>query len=236
MLKFRHNFSSMQTNGFIQFLNVEVLKNQISVLKDITFNIPKGDFVYIIDPIGQSKTSLIQTIYGQLSIHNGHATIADIPIHNIDQQAIPYLRRQLGLISLAFPLNKQLSVKKNLQLVLSATNWTDLNAQENRIDYILDYLEISELKTKSIRELTAVQYLLVLVARALLNNPSVLLLDNPLQQIDSTTGAYLLNKLYGYAQNNSTTVLWATMNQDITNWQNADKVLACHGDNIIEID
>lgn len=236
MLKFRHNFSSMQTNGFIQFLNVEVLKNQISVLKDITFSIPKGDFVYIIDPIGSLKTDLIQTIYGQLPIHKGYATVAEIPIHNIDQQAIPYLRRQLGLVSLDFPLNKQLSVEKNLQLVLSATNWTDLNAQNDRIVSLLEYLEISNLKTKAIRALTPVQHLLVLVARALLNNPSLLLLDSPLQRIDVTSGNYLLNKIYEYAQSHSTTVLWATMNQDITNWQSADKTLVCHGNQIIEMD
>jgi cell division transport system ATP-binding protein len=226
----------MQTKIFIQFLDVDILRNKTSILKDVSFSIRKGDFVYILGSTASGKSSLLQSIYAQIPIHKGSAVIDDTPIHQIDKNAIPYLRRKVGIVSDAFPLSNQLRVEENLDFVLSATDWTDKKSKNTRIAQVLDTLNIDYLKSKKVAQLTKKEYLQVLIARALLNDPSILLLDAPVQHLDVRASQEILNFIYQYAQKNELTVLLATVNNKIPELLMGDKILMCDKNTVTEIE
>jgi len=226
----------MQTKIFIQFLDVEILQNKNSILKEVSFSIRKGDFVYILGSTGSGKSSLIQAISAQIPIHKGSAVIDDIPIHQIDKNSVPYLRRKLGIVSHAFPLSTQLTVEGNLDFVLSATDWTDKKSKNTRIAQVLEILKIDYLKSKKVHQLTKKEYLQVLIARALLNDPSILLVDAPVQHLDVQASQEILNFIYQYAQKNELTVLLATVNNKIPELLVGDKILMCDKNTVTEIE
>lgn len=229
-----HNFSSMQTKIFIQFLDAEILRNKTSVLKHVSFTLQKGDFVYLIGPTGSGKSSLLQSISAQLPIPKGSLTVDDIPIHKMDKQAIPYLRRKIGIVSSDFPLSQHLSVEENLSLVLQATDWQQNKSQQARIQEVLELLDIVNYSHKKIPELTKKVQLQVMIARALLNAPSILLLDEPTRHIDATAAQEILTFLFHYSQTQETTVLLATVDHSLTQLLTADKVLLCKDQQVIE--
>lgn len=229
-----HNFSSMQTKIFIQFLDAEILRNKTSVLKHVSFTLQKGDFAYLIGPTGSGKSSLLQSISAQLPVQKGSLTVDDIPIHKMDKQAIPYLRRKIGIVSSDFPLSQHLSVEENLSLVLQATDWQQNKSQKARIQEVLTLLGIANYSNKKIPELTKKVQLQVMIARALLNAPSILLLDEPTRHIDATAAQEILNFLFHYSQTQETTVLLATVDYSLTEILTADKVLLCKDQQVVE--
>ena len=226
----------MQTKIFIQFHDVELLRNKNSILKQITFSIRKGDFVYILGNTGSGKSSLLQAIYAQLPIHKGSAIVDDIPLHQIDKQAIPYLRRKLGIVSYSFPLSSHLSVEKNLDFVLSATDWSDQASKNTRIAQVLQLLRIEHLKNQKADQLTKKEYLQVLIARALPNDPPILLIDSPVQHLDIQAAQEMLRFIYQHSQNNDITVLLATVNNKIPQLLAGDKILMCEFNTVTEIE
>jgi len=231
-----HNFYSMQTKSFIQFNNVSISRNKILVLKNINISIRKGDFIYLLGSTGSGKSTLLQAIYAQQSIQEGNLVVDEIPVHQIDHNTRPYLRRKIGLVSESFPLNNNLSVGQNLDFVLNATDWFDTANKAARIHQVLELLNISFLENKKIAALTKKEYVQVLIARALLNNPSILLLDAPVQHLDVQAAQEILQFVYQYAQKNTTTVLFATVNNKISQFIVGDQVYLCQDNTIEEIE
>lgn len=224
----------MQSKNFIQFSNVSISRNKILVLKDINISIRKGDFVYLLGKTGSGKSTLFQAICAQSPIQEGNLVVDEIPVHQIDHNTRPYLRRKIGLVSDSFPLNSNLSVSQNLDFVLNATDWTDTTNKTLRINQVLDALSIHTLEHKEIAQLTKKEYIQVLIARALLNTPSLLLLDAPVQHLDAQAAQEILRFIYQYAQKNATTVLFATVNNKIPQFIAGDQVLICQ-DNTIKV-
>jgi len=193
----------MQTKSFIQFSNVSISRNKIVLLKNINISIQKGDFIYLLGNTGSGKSSLLQAMCAQQAIQEGKLIVDEILVHQIDHNTRPYLRRKMGLVSDYFPLNHNLSVRQNLEFVLNATDWSDAANKRTRIHQILDLLNISSLVDQKPVQLTKKEYVQVLLARALLNDPSILLLDAPVQNLDVQAAQEILQFLYQYA-NNST--------------------------------
>jgi cell division transport system ATP-binding protein len=223
----------MQTKNFIQFSNVSISRNKILVLKNINISIRKGDFIYLLGNTGSGKSTLLQTICAQQPIQQGNLVVDQIPVHQIDHSTRPYLRRKIGLVSDSFPLNTSLSVGQNLEFVLNVTDWPNTANRAARIQQVLQLLNITLLANQKIDHLTKKEYVQVLIARSLLNSPSILLLDAPVQHLDVQAAQEILRFIYQYAQNNATTVLLATVNNKIPQLITADKVLLCQ-DNTIE--
>ena len=226
----------MQIKSFIQFNNVSIHRNKILVLKNINISIRKGDFVYFLGSTGSGKSTLLQAICAQQSIREGNLIVDEIPVHQIDLNTRPYLRRKIGLVSDSFPLNNNLSVSQNLDFVLNATDWSGTTNRATRVHQVLELLNISFLKNKKIAQLTKKEYVQVLIARALLNNPSILLLDAPVQHLDIQAAQEILRFLYQYAQKNTTTVLFATVNNKIPQFFAGDQVFFCQEGTVKEME
>ncbi|WMX14525.1 MULTISPECIES: ATP-binding cassette domain-containing protein [unclassified Aureispira] len=226
----------MQTKNFIQFSNISIYRNKILVLKNINISIRRGDFVYLLGQTGSGKSALLETIYAQQPIQQGTLVVDQMPVHQIDQNTQPYLRRKIGLVSHSFPLNTNLSVYQNLEFVLTATDWTDANNRATRIHQVLQLLKITALEKQKTDQLTKKEYVQVLIARALLNSPSILLLDAPVQHLDVQAAQEILRFVYQYAQNNTTTVLFATVNNKIPQLIAGDKVLLCQENTVEEME
>lgn len=226
----------MQTKNFIQFSNVSIHKDKVLVLKNINISIRKGDFTYLLGDTGSGKSSLIQAICAQQIPQTGSLWVDQIPIHQIDHNTRPYLRRKIGLVSNSFPLNKNLSVRQNLELVLNATDWSDASNRDSRIQQVLQLLKIPSLEEQKTVQLTKKEYVQVLLARALLNSPPILLLDAPVQHLDVKAAQEVLRFIYQYAQNNTTTVLFATVNTKIPQLMTGDKVFLCQNNTIEEME
>lgn len=226
----------MQVNYFIQFLNVSIIRNKTFVLKDVNFSIRKGDFIFLLGSTGSGKSSLLEALYAQLPIAQGHLIIDDIPVHKITPNTLPYLRRKIGIVRFDFPLVKNLSIYQNLDLVLQVTDWIDINNRAARIDLLLKKLAISHLKNQKTDQLTKKEYLKVLIARALLNEPAILLLDAPVQHLDVQAAQEVLSFIYQYVQNNHITTFLATVNHKIPKLLAGDKILLCKNNRVNEIE
>lgn len=226
----------MQNKNFIQFSNVSISRNKILILKDINISIRKGDFIYLLGNTGSGKSTLLQAIFAQQSIQQGNLVVDDILVHQIEHNTRPYLRRKIGLVSDSFPLNNHLSVGQNLEFVLNATDWSDTANKNARICQVLEVLNISSLEHQTIARLTKKEYVQVLIARALLNAPSILLLDAPVQYLDVQAAQEILQFLYQYAQKNATTVLLATVNNKIPQFIPGDQVFFCQDHTVKAID
>ncbi|CAA6811483.1 MAG: Phosphonate ABC transporter ATP-binding protein [uncultured Aureispira sp.] len=226
----------MQNKNFIQFSNVSISRNKILILKDINISIRKGDFIYLLGNTGSGKSALLQAIFAQQSIQQGNLVVDDILVHQIEHNTRPYLRRKIGLVSDSFPLNNHLSVGQNLEFVLNATDWSDTANKNARIRQVLEVLNISSLEHQPIARLTKKEYVQVLIARALLNAPAILLLDAPVQYLDIQAAQEVLQFLYQYAQKNATTVLLATVNNKIPQFIPGDQVFFCQDHTVKAID
>lgn len=226
----------MQTKSFIQFSNVSIRRNKVLILKNVNISIQKGDFVYLLGNSGSGKSTLLQTIFAQQLVQEGNLLVDEIPVHQIDQNTLPYLRRKIGLVSDSFPLNHNLSVEQNLEFVLNATDWFDTTNKTTRIQQVLQLLNIPFLEKQKIDQLTKKEYVQVLIARALLNSPSILLLDAPVQHLDVQAAQEILRFLYQYAQNHIITVILATLNNKISELIAGDKILICQDNTIKEIE
>ena len=226
----------MQNKNFIQFSNVSISRNKILILKDINISIRKGDFIYLLGNTGSGKSALLQAIFAQQSIQQGNLVVDDILVHQIEHNTRPYLRRKIGLVSDSFPLNNHLSVGQNLEFVLNATDWSDTANKNARIRQVLEVLNISSLEHQTIARLTKKEYVQVLIARALLNAPAILLLDAPVQYLDIQAAQEVLQFLYQYAQKNATTVLLATVNNKIPQFIPGDQVFFCQDHTVKAID
>lgn len=231
-----HNFYSMPNNFFIQFLNVSIIRNNSLILKDLNFSIRKGDFVCLLGNTGSGKSSLLQSIYGQLPIQQGNIVVDEILVHQIDSNTLPYLRRKIGIISDTFPLDPKLSVVQNLDFVLSVTDWSDTANKSARIQQILALLGIEHLKNQKTDQLTKKEYLKTLIGRALLNAPSILLVDAPVQHLDVQAAQEILDFIYQYAQDHNIVVILATVNNKIPQLLDVDKILLCQNNTVEEIE
>lgn len=226
----------MQTKNFIQFSNVSISRNKILVLKNINISIRKGDFIYLLGKTGSGKSTLFQAICAQQPIQEGNLMVDEIPVHQIDYNTRPYLRRKIGLVSDSFPLNHNLSVGQNLEFVLNATDWSDSANKKARIHQVLELLNIAFLEQTTIAQLTKKEYVQVLIARALLNTPSILLLDAPVQYLDVQAAQEVLRFVHQYAQENAITVLFATVNTKIPSFMAGDQVFLCQGNTVKEME
>lgn len=222
-----HNFHSMQTNSFIHFTNVSVVKNSTLILKEVNFSIRKGDFVYLLGQTGSGKSSLLETIYAELPIQEGNIIVDQIPVHQITLNTRPYLRRKIGLVSTDFPLIPNASIEQNLDLVLHATSWTDPQQKATRIDQVLQLLEGAHLKNQKADQLTKKEYVKILIARALLNSPSILLLDAPTHHLDKQAAHDILQFIHQYNQEQKVTTIFATTNRELPVLFPSDSVLFC---------
>lgn len=179
----------------IRYKNVNINQQELGVLEDVNLELNKGEFVYLIGKVGSGKTSLLKTIYGELDIQSGDAEVLGYNMSNIKRKYIPQLRRRLGIVFQDFQLLTDRNVHSNLSFVLRATGWSNKIAIKERIDEVLDQVGMTGKGYKMPNELSGGEQQRIVIARAILNRPEIILADEPTGNLDSETGRQIVELL-----------------------------------------
>lgn len=199
----------MALDTLIEFENVQIFQKDHLVLKDVNLSFSKGEFVYLIGKVGSGKTSLIKTINAELPIKEGEARVNEYDLTKIKPKQIPYLRRKLGIVFQDFKLLNDRTVFDNLLFVLKATGWKNKADIHDRIAEVLDKVGLSYKGYKMPHQLSGGEQQRVVIARALLNDPEIILADEPTGNLDPETSENLMKLLFDIS-NNGRTILMAT--------------------------
>ena len=165
------------------------------ILKDVSFNIQKGEFVYLIGKTGSGKSSLLKTLYADLELKEGDGNIAGFNLREIKEKEIPFLRRKIGIVFQDFQLLKDRNVNENLLFVMKATDWTDHKKMKRRLTEVLELVNMSTKGHKKPHELSGGEQQRIAIARALINNPELILADEPTGNLDPETSEEIIQLL-----------------------------------------
>lgn len=197
--------------AIIEYKNVEILRKEHVVLKDVTFSIESGEFVFLTGKVGSGKSSLMKTIYGEVPVSQGEARVFDYDMTALRRRDIPFLRRRIGIVFQDFQLLTDRTVYANLDFVLEATGWKVRSEREQRIDEVLRQVGMANKSYKMPHELSGGEQQRVVIARALLNEPELILADEPTGNLDPETGMQIVAHLNDIARR-GTAVIMATHN------------------------
>lgn len=196
----------------IEYKGVDILRNEHVVLKDVNFSVDPGKMVYLVGRVGSGKSSLLKTLYGEVPVTSGEARIFDYDLRNLRRRDIPFLRRRIGIVFQDFQLLMDRTAYANLEFVLEATGWKDREARDERIDQVLREVGMLTKAYKMPHELSGGEQQRIVIARALLNRPELILADEPTGNLDPATSEQIMAHLYDIARNTDTAVIMATHN------------------------
>lgn len=217
----------------IDYKNVEVLRKELLVLKNVNFQLEEGQFVYLIGRVGSGKSSLMKTMYAEVPIEMGEARIFDYDLSAIRRKDVPMLRRQIGVVFQDFQLLSDRSVYDNLLFVLKATGWKNKTDIDERINEVLREVGMEHKSYKMPHELSGGEQQRIAIARALLNRPKLILADEPTGNLDQETGHQIMSLLHRICAE-GTAVIMATHNIQLTEDFPA-RVVKCEDKNVIEL-
>lgn len=220
--------------GIINYKNVNVYQEEHLVLQDVNFTAEKGEFVYITGKVGTGKSSLLKTMYGELKIKEGDANILGYDLPTLRRHYLPELRRKLGIVFQDFQLLTDRTVQDNLRFVLKATGWKKKIDIDNRIEEVLKQVGMETKGYKMPSELSGGEQQRIVIARAILNKPEIILADEPTGNLDVETGYAIADLLYGICKNGAT-VLMITHNLSLID-RNPGRVFKCENHRIKEIE
>lgn len=220
-------------SAIIDYKNVEVLRKELLVLKNVNFQLEEGQFVYLIGRVGSGKSSLMKTMYAEVPIEMGEARIFDYDLSAIRRKDVPMLRRQIGVVFQDFQLLSDRSVYDNLLFVLKATAWKNKTDIDERINEVLREVGMEHKSYKMPHELSGGEQQRIAIARALLNRPKLILADEPTGNLDQETGHQIMSLLHRICAE-GTAVIMATHNIQLTEDFPA-RVVKCEDKNVIEL-
>jgi cell division transport system ATP-binding protein len=204
----------MENEILIEYKGVEICREENIILSGVSFEQRKGEFLYIIGKVGSGKSSLLKTLYCEMPVKNGYARIFDYNLQTIKRKQIPYLRRKVGIVFQDFQLLTDRSIEKNLLFVLKATGWKDKIAIENRIEEVLLQVGMQNKGYKFPHELSGGEQQRIVIARALLNAPELILADEPTGNLDPETGSKIVQLLQDISET-GTSVIMTTHNYNL---------------------
>ncbi len=191
----------------ISYKNVEICQEEQIILRDVNLNVSSGEMIYLLGRIGSGKSSFMKTIYGELSIESGEAMALDYDLLKLRRKDIPYLRRKVGVVFQDFQLLIDRTVEENLLFVLKATGWKDKQAMKNNIRDVLQQVGMAEKAYKMPYQLSGGEQQRVVIARALLNGPGLILADEPTGNLDQETGREIMELLYSISKAGMTVIM-----------------------------
>lgn len=195
----------------LKFSKVDICQEELVVLNQVDFSVNHGEFIYLCGSVGSGKSSLLKSIYAELPINNGEARIFDCDLCKIKNKQIPLLRRKIGIIFQDFKLLNDRSVEDNLKFVLKATGWKGKKDIEDQINLVLSTVGMNKKGYKWPHQLSGGEQQRIVIARALLNSPELIIADEPTGNLDPTTSRELMEILHAIAQS-GTAVIMATHN------------------------
>ncbi len=202
-------------DAIITFKNTDILNGETPVIYGLDMEIFPGDFVYIIGKVGTGKTSIIRTMIAENRITKGEASVCGIQLHGIRQKQIPLLRRKLGVVFQDFQLLMDRNVEDNLSFVLKATGWKPKDEPDKRIKDVLKSVGMETKAHKMPHQLSGGEQQRIAIARALLNNPEVIIADEPTGNLDDDTADGILQLLSNINKEQKTAIVMVTHNRSI---------------------
>ena len=197
------------SKNIVSFSDATIKQNGKTVLKDVSIDVPEGSFVFLIGRTGSGKSSLIKTIYGDLKLEDGLGSVGEFDLLRLKSKEIPLLRRSLGVVFQDFKLLPDRNIYENLKFVLKATGWRDINKINQRIDEVLKMVGITIDKNKFPFELSGGEQQRIAIARALLNDPKLIIADEPTGNLDPQTSQDIM-QLFKLLHQKGMTLLMAT--------------------------
>lgn len=218
----------------VKYQDVEILRKELVILKHIDFELQESEFVYLIGKVGSGKSSLLKSMYAEIPIKQGDAHVFDYNLTTIKKRHIPLLRREIGIVFQDFQLLTDRSIYENLKFVLDATGWKDKTEKENRIEEVLNEVGMLTKSYKMPHELSGGEQQRIVIARAMLNRPKLILADEPTGNLDPATGEQIVSYLHHIAEE-GTSVIMATHNLGFID-QFHGRVVRCENKRIVEDD
>ena len=218
----------------IEYKHVDIYQEVQEVLADVTFSIDEGEFVYVIGKVGSGKSTLIKTLYGELPIHSGEASVMEYDMSTLKRKHLPNLRKKLGVIFQDFQLLTDRTVDVNLRFVLKATGWKNKEEINNRIEEVLELVGMSTKGYKLPSELSGGEQQRIAIARSILNYPKLILADEPTGNLDAETSKLITELLHKIVKEQGATVVMITHNLNLLEMF-PGRVFECKNKELIEI-
>jgi len=223
---------SFSSAPVVSLKDVSIYQDVQTVLNQVNFEIDKSEFVYLVGRTGSGKSSLLKTLYADLPLYNGIATVAGFKIFKLNRSQVPYLRRKIGIVFQDFQLLNDRTVAENLSFVLKATGWKEKSKIKNRISEVLMRVGMGAAGTKMPHQLSGGEQQRIVIARALLNEPVILFADEPTGNLDPVVSEGIL-QLFLEINNSGTAVLMATHNHQIIQ-KYPKRILKCEQGKVLD--
>ena len=194
----------------VQLENVNIYQSGNLILQDVNFTVQKGEFVYLVGKTGTGKSSLLKSLYGEVSITEGKGLVVGYDLKDMDWKKLPFLRRNLGVVFQDFQLLTDRNVHENLRFVLKATGWENERLVERKIEDVLAKVGLQNKGFKMTYEMSGGEQQRVDIARALLNSPKLILADEPTGSLDPETSDEIMQLLFQIAKDDGTAIVMAT--------------------------
>lgn len=205
------------SKSIIELKNVNIYQGQSLILSDVNISIEKGEFVYLVGKTGTGKSSLLKTLYGDLELTSGEGWVAGHDLKTLTWKTVPFLRRNLGVVFQDFQLMTDRNVNDNLKFVLKATGWKDEKLINEKIDDVLEKVNLKSKGFKMPFELSGGEQQRIDIARALLNSPKLILADEPTGNLDPETSDEIMQLLFHICRDFDTSIIMATHDYMVIN-------------------
>ena len=213
--------------------NVTIYQEQKVILTNVNLEVNQGEFIYLIGKTGSGKSSFMKTLYADLPLTEGQSNIVNFDLATLKEDDIPFLRRKLGIVFQDFKLLPDRTVNENMIFVLKATGWIDLPEMQNKINEVLDKVDMKSFASKMPHQLSGGEQQRVAIARALLNDPELILADEPTGNLDPQTSIEVMEVLRKINASGKT-VIMATHDYALL-MKYPSKTLKCEDSNIFEV-
>jgi len=223
---------SFSSEPIISATDVSIFQDNNTILTEVNFSVQKGEFVFLVGRTGSGKSSLLRTLYADLPVRLGDLKVADNNLRSIKSKEIPLLRRKLGIIFQDFQLFQDRTVNENLEFVLRATGWTDKSKMKGRQAEVLMKVGLGSVNNKMPHQLSGGEQQRVVIARALLNEPLILLADEPTGNLDPEVSNGILD-LFEQINRSGTSILMATHDFSLLE-KSSYRILKCENGKLVE--
>ena len=217
----------------VQIEHANIYQSGSLILQDVNLNVQKGEFVYLVGKTGTGKSSLLKTLYGELTLTEGVGHVVGFNLKEMDWKKLPFLRRNLGVVFQDFQLLSDRNVNENLSFVLKATGWQNEQLIQQKIDDVLNKVGLQNKGFKMTYEMSGGEQQRVDIARAMLNSPKLILADEPTGSLDPETSDEIMQLLFQIAKEDGTAIIMATHDYMVVNKFPA-RTLTTEGGRLVE--